>query len=57
MVMRSGRGCWALLLVAMWIAAAAFAEDVTPLSLLEISEEPEKESTTSMVQKVCRRSV
>ena len=57
MVMRSGRGCWALLLVAMWIAAAAFAEDVTPLSLLEISEEPEKESTTSMMQKVCRRSV
>jgi len=52
MVMRSGRGCWALLLVAMWIAAAAFAEDVTPLSLLEISEEPEKESTTSMMQKV-----
>jgi len=52
MAMRSGRGCWALLLVAMWIAAAAFAEDVTPLSLLEISEEPEKESTTSMEQKV-----
>jgi len=52
MAMHSGRGCWALLLVAMWIAAAAFAEDVTPLSLLEISEEPEKESTASMMQKV-----